>query len=323
MRAALTFTLFATIFAFLAFLAPAHAVQRDHVFVASYGFDAPNETCSLTEPCRTFNYALGFVAPDGEVSAIDSAGFGPIAITLPVTITSPDGVEAKVVPTPGNDAITINTTGDVFLHGLTIEGNEKSVNGISISNTAMSPKTLGIVHCVIRHFTQDGIHLQPTGQLYLSILDTIAANNGNNGIALAPSGANAYIYGSINRSTTMFNTRMGINVDGSNATGGATTRVTIDNDVSHADGLAGVYANTTKTGDCEVRSAPDTTASSSSNGFYADGTSVMIFAHSVATGNFAGIVIGTNATGYSFGDNHIFQNLSADVNGALKPAGFH
>jgi len=33
----------------------------------------------------------------GEVTAIDSAGFGPINITKAVTITSPDGVEAGVV----------------------------------------------------------------------------------------------------------------------------------------------------------------------------------------------------------------------------------
>jgi hypothetical protein len=322
MRTTAAFTLFTITLAYSVFVVPARAAPRDHVFVASYGFDAPNETCSLTEPCRTFNYALGFVTPGGEVSAIDTAGFGPITITLPVTITSPDGVEAKVVPTPGNDAITINTTGDVFLRGLTIEG-KKSANGISISNTATPPKTLGIVHCVIRHFINDGIYLQSTGQVYVSILDTIVANNGNDGIALAPSGAYAYIYGSISRSTTMFNNRMGINVDGSNATGGATTRVTIDNGLSHTDGIAGIYANTTTAGDSVYVLARDTTVSSSSSGFYADGTSVMIFAHSVATGNFDGIFINTNATGYSFGDNHIFQNLSADVNGTMKSTVFH
>src|SRR5215472_10944968 len=115
MRTQLPFALLAATLASSLFSVPAHA--RARVFVASYGNDA--NPCTFGSPCKTFQVAVNAVDPGGEVTAIDSAGFGPINITKAVTITSPDGVEAGVVPTnPSTDAITINTTGDVFLRGL-------------------------------------------------------------------------------------------------------------------------------------------------------------------------------------------------------------
>src|SRR5215472_14990769 len=82
---------------------PAQA-QRARTFVASYGNDA--NPCTFGSPCKTFQQAVNAVAAGGEVTAIDSAGFGPINITKAITITSPNGIEAGVVPT-GVDAITV------------------------------------------------------------------------------------------------------------------------------------------------------------------------------------------------------------------------
>src|SRR5579862_291210 len=68
---------------------PAQA-QRARVFVASFGSDS--NPCSFTQPCRTFQVAVGAVLPGGEVTAIDSAGFGAVTINKAVTISSPLGV---------------------------------------------------------------------------------------------------------------------------------------------------------------------------------------------------------------------------------------
>src|SRR5215470_8063674 len=87
-------------------LAPTPADARARVFVASYGNDS--NPCTFGSPCKTFQQAVNVVDDDGEVTAIDSAGFGPINITRSVTITSPGGVEAGIVPTSGGDAIDIN-----------------------------------------------------------------------------------------------------------------------------------------------------------------------------------------------------------------------
>ena len=73
MRTQLPFALIATAFAFSLHAAPAQA--RARVFVASYGNDA--NPCTFGSPCKTFQVAVNNVDAGGEVTAIDSAGFGP------------------------------------------------------------------------------------------------------------------------------------------------------------------------------------------------------------------------------------------------------
>jgi hypothetical protein len=98
MRTAIPLTVLATAFVCSLGTAPAHA--RARVFVASYGNDA--NPCTFGSPCKTFQQAVDVVDTGGEVTAIDSAGFGPITIIRSVTITSPPGVEAGVVPSLAN-----------------------------------------------------------------------------------------------------------------------------------------------------------------------------------------------------------------------------
>ena len=127
MRIAIPLTVLATAFACSLATAPANA--RARVFVASYGNDA--NPCTFGSPCKTFQVAVNAVDAGGEVTAIDSAGFGPINITKAVTITSPDGVEAGIVPPVNGTAITINAgpTDEVQLRGLTINGSGTAAMG--------------------------------------------------------------------------------------------------------------------------------------------------------------------------------------------------
>src|SRR6516162_11875979 len=103
MRTQLPFVLIATALACSLATTPANA--RARVFVASYGNDS--NPCTFGSPCKTFQHAHDIVDAGGEVTAIDSAGFGPIIITKAVTITSPDGVEAGIVPGASGNAILI------------------------------------------------------------------------------------------------------------------------------------------------------------------------------------------------------------------------
>src|SRR5215469_3262444 len=110
MRIVVPMTVLATALACSFATAPAYA--RARVFVASYGDDA--NPCTFGSPCKTFQHAHDVVDAGGEVTAIDSAGFGPINITKAVTITSPSGVEAGIVPVPNTDAIDVNArAGDI------------------------------------------------------------------------------------------------------------------------------------------------------------------------------------------------------------------
>jgi hypothetical protein len=166
----------------------AYAAARDRVFVASYGSDS--NPCTFGSPCKTFQQAINTVAPGGEVTAIDSAGFGPVTIAQSVTITSPNGVEAGIAaPAPGTAAIAINTTsGDeiITLSGLTLDGaNVSNSTGISFSGF---PGRLTIRDSVIRNFTKDGIDFSPGGQGHLTISNTVVSDNGSAGIAFYPTG---------------------------------------------------------------------------------------------------------------------------------------
>src|SRR6516164_3810333 len=87
---------------------------------------------------KPFHQAVNVVDAGGEVTAIDSAGFGPISITKAVAITSPNGVEAGIVPAAGDPAIIVKTfvaTTVVALRGLTLEGQGTASDGVQVTGT--------------------------------------------------------------------------------------------------------------------------------------------------------------------------------------------
>ena len=165
------------------FAAPAQA-QRERVFVASYGSDS--NPCTFGSPCKTFQHAHDTVVADGEVTAIDSAGFGPLVITKGITITSPNGVEAGIAAAPGGNAITINANDNdqIFLHGLTLNGSLTGLNGIAFN----SGTALYVYDCVIEKFTQDGIDFAPQTFGSLLVANSQLLRNTGNGIDIQSPG---------------------------------------------------------------------------------------------------------------------------------------
>jgi hypothetical protein len=100
----------------LAALAGDALAQNPRSFVASFGNDAAN--CRLATPCRSFAAALALTDAGGEIAVLDSAGYGGVTITKPVTITAPAGVLAAA-----NGTIAVNLPGKfdvVVLEGLYI-----------------------------------------------------------------------------------------------------------------------------------------------------------------------------------------------------------
>src|SRR6266851_5526179 len=134
--------------AFATTLPSVPAQARARVFVASYGSDG--NPCTFLAPCKTFQIAVNTVDAGGEVTAIDSAGFGPIIITKAVTISSPAGVEAGIVPPAGGDAIDISAgaSDTVVLRGLTLNGSGIALNGIVFNSGA----SLTVTDCVVQNF---------------------------------------------------------------------------------------------------------------------------------------------------------------------------
>jgi Right handed beta helix region len=209
------FFLFAVAVACSQFTGAAQAVtQRARVFVASYGSDS--NPCSFTQPCRTFQTAVNFVANGGEVTAIDSAGFGPISITQSVTITSPAGIEAGIVPGAG-DAIDINAPGGfVVLRGLTLDGAGAFSYGVNVTNASQ----VEIVDCTVRNFTGAGILVEQPAAMQILIEQTVVTNpatvsNGNvRGIWIRAGTGN--IIATLNE-TTVTDSLVGVQFDAASA----------------------------------------------------------------------------------------------------------
>ena len=202
--------------------APAHA-QRARTFVASYGSDTNNFTCSFGQPCKTFQNAYNNTAVGGEVTAIDSAGFGALGISHSITITSPTGVEAGIVPSSGADAIHIfaGPNDVVVLRGLTLEGGGglNGLEGILLDSAG----ELEILDCVIKDF-HDGVLLQPTtGALEVMIKNTTVLNSSNAGIYFTPKGAS--VNGTVDQVTANFN-GYGMYFDQSQTSGQIDVRIT-------------------------------------------------------------------------------------------------
>src|SRR5262249_54806907 len=93
--------------------------QPARVFVSATGSDA--NPCTFVSPCRTLQHAHNVVAANGEIDALDPAGYGAVTLTKSISIQG-HGF-AGISAASGNAiAITANATDTVALRGLLIDG---------------------------------------------------------------------------------------------------------------------------------------------------------------------------------------------------------
>src|SRR5438105_14918768 len=149
--------------------------QNNRSAVSLTGNDAA--TCTVPDPCRTFDVAISKTNAGGEVIVLSSAGYGPFTVSKSVSIISPPAYHAALAPASG-DAITINVDNAlVVLRGLTLNGSLGGVNGITFTGaTTTSNTTVYIENCVISGFSGNGVNFARNGTLHVSQL--IARENG-------------------------------------------------------------------------------------------------------------------------------------------------
>jgi hypothetical protein len=230
-------SLLVTVLVCLLPVSPAMA-QRARVFVASYGSDS--NTCTFGSPCKTFQNAVNVVAAGGEVTAIDSAGFGPVTISHAVTITSPNGVEAGIAAAAGNYAVTVNAGSSdvVVLSGLTLEGAASASIGIVFNSGA----EMEVVNCAIRNYTAIGISIAPSAPASILVSNTVISDI-QYGIYLQPN-AGGSIVAAFN-GVTINNAQYGIFSDATHAPIEATVAEShIDNNTDY-----GIWAQGSSTSD--------------------------------------------------------------------------
>src|SRR5437588_4320512 len=125
--------------------------QNNRSAVSLTGSDAA--TCTVPDPCRTFDVAISKTNAGGEVIVLSSAGYGPFTVNKSVSIISPPAYHAALAPASG-DAITVNVDNAVVvLRGLTLNGSFGGVNGITFTGGATASNTrLYVENCVISGF---------------------------------------------------------------------------------------------------------------------------------------------------------------------------
>jgi len=260
-------------------------------------------TCTVPDPCRTFDTAISRTNAGGEVIVLSSAGYGPFTVNKSVSIISPPAYHAALAPSSG-DAITINVDNAlVVLRGLSLNGSLGGVNGITFTGAATESNTrVYIENCVISGFAGNGVNFVRTGIVFISEL--IARENAT---AIFVDGNPTSSSATIDHALMERNTGYGLVVDNA--------RVAIRNSVA-ADNYWGFWVRANAAGTTADLSADYCQATHNYRGFYAggsSGTALMTVSNSlVALNGASAIAADTNGTARAAG-NSVTRNYDGLV----------
>jgi sulfur carrier protein ThiS len=168
-----------------ALLLPATAFgQATRTWVSGVGDDA--NPCSRTAPCKTFAGAISKTAAGGIIDAMDDGGFGALTITKAITVDGGHHI-AGVLASGGINAINVaaGVNDKIVLRRLDIEGNGTTLglNGVRITQA----KSVRIEESFIHDFSRSGVAFEPGNpNAKLFVNNTAIANNGGNGVTIAP-----------------------------------------------------------------------------------------------------------------------------------------
>lgn len=176
----------------LAFMSIAQA-QATRTWVSGVGDDA--NPCSRTAPCKTFAGAISKTATNGEIDALDPAGFGAVTITKSITIDGSPTTSAGIL-NAGVAGIIVNITNGadvlrtVNLRGLSINGAGSGSNGIRIIVGSVANSKVNIENCFITgqqaSANARGIEDFRNNGGTLMVTNTTISNVGGAGIVVDP-----------------------------------------------------------------------------------------------------------------------------------------
>jgi hypothetical protein len=183
---------------------------------------------------------------------------------------------------------------------LTIERGGTNGSGVQFTHGA----SLTIENCVFRHLNTDGITFIPYAAANLAVSNTLLADNGSNGIYIAPQGPGA-VTAVLDHVKANKNANGGFYVNGQYGTG--TVKVTVSDSIAASNG-DGIVANTTSFGaPTTVTVVQTVVANNNSAGLETLGATIRL-AQSTVTGNANGWLLYNNGAFQSYGDNYIDGN---------------
>ena len=163
----------------------------DITYVSTTGKDKNVKVdCSASAACRTLAAALSVTNSGGEIVVLNSGGYGSASITQPARITVLGGVDASITQTTaGDNALTINTTGNVTITGLNLRGGGTGSDGILVNQVGF----LRLYSMAIQNFANNGVHFTSASS-NLAIYDSNLEGCGHDGLLLQAAGAQAYAH---------------------------------------------------------------------------------------------------------------------------------
>lgn len=175
--------LLATAFALLLLPAAAYG-QATRTWVSGTGDDA--FPCSRTAPCKTWAGAMTNTATNGEITALDSGGFGTLTITKSITIDGGAAFGSTLAAlSPQGFLINIPST-DTFqrvaLRNLSINGAATGSMGVRIE----SAEDVRLENVQIKNLAQNGVDFTPAASApavaSLSLRNVSIDDSGRNGL---------------------------------------------------------------------------------------------------------------------------------------------
>ena len=274
------------------------AAQR--TFVASNGSDA--NPCSLTNPCRSFNTAIGQTLVDGEVIVLDSAGYGTATISQAVSINAPPGIYAGVSVCSGVGITVSAGAGKVTLRGLTINNVQTGTTGIAFNSGAV----LYVDNVVVTNFPTAGLSANVGVNSSLYVANSTFHDNGTGALLNATAGTLT-----VSIDHTLF-ARNNVGVDLRDATAGTVHDSTLSGNTT---GLSAAPTTAAKTSKLEVRDC--TIADNSGVGVVAgSGVAAPVLVSlvsSLISGNVTGIQVTGAANSAYVSDSTITRNTTGLV----------
>jgi len=290
----------------LAFVSIAQG-QATRTWVSGVGDDA--NPCSRTAPCKTFAGAISKTAKDGEIDALDPAGFGAVTITKSITIDgSATGVAGLLNALTNGVIINITDGADVrksvTLRAISINGGGSGVDGVKI----FAATKVFVENCYItgqNGSPGNGIEDIRTALSSLEVNNTTIINCNGSGIKVDPSSGSNQINVHISNSRLQGNTSSGVFF-------GSNVHAVLYNSVSTQNAVAGVFAQQTAGGSTDVV-VDSCQVSANVAGFQANTSSSIIrVSNSTAVHNLNLAVVAGGGQVSSYGNNN--------TNGAVFPS---
>lgn len=304
------------------------AAQAQRTFVASSGQDT--DPCTFAQPCRSFAAAITQTNSGGEIIALDSAGYGPVAIAQSVSIISAPGVYAGISVFTG-DGVTVSGVGSrVRLSGLSINGQGGDI-GIHFTQGSK----LAVDHCTMSDLNLYGLYVQAPNSTWIVTDTTVSGNaiygiiteagsgtldrvrvenNFNVGILINTS-SNVLVRALVRNSVSSGNAGDGIAVfTGS----GRTAIVTVENSTAFSNGGAG-FSGTTSGGTTSVTlRAVDATANAASGATaVGTGATVTITGSTLSRNTSFGMEQTTGSVLRSLQNNTVEDNVAGATSGTI------